>query len=315
MISVVMPVYNSEKFLPSAIESILNQSYNKYEFLIFNDASSDNSKEIINNYLKLDSRIKFYNSSVNKGYSYWLNESLKYIRSDYLVRMDADDVSDLYRFEKQYNFLKKNQEYSVVGSFIKIIDENDRLIRKSKYPITNDGIKRHLKNFSTFAHPSTMINVTYLNKIGGYRTIFEPAEDYDLWTRLSIISKMHNIPQYLLNYRQHISSVSIQRKEEQLIKTFFIKENYQNLLIGKDLIVEKKLKKIDKNICRRLFKNFNKFELDFKYGNLHNFILKKKYFKVLIILVQIFLTNPIYLVIKIYYIFFKYFNFFLKRTL
>lgn len=293
MISVVMPVYNSEKFLSSAIESILNQSLYEFEFLIFNDASTDNSKEIINEYIKLDNRIKFYDSSINKGYSYWLNESLKYLNFNYLARMDADDISDKFRFEKQYNFLKKNQEYSVVGSFINIINETDRFIRKLKYPINDDEIKKDLKKFSTFAHPSTMINTFYLNKVGGYRAIFEPAEDYDLWIRLSKISKLKNIDEYLLSYRRHSSSVSLKRKEEQLLKTFFIKKNYEYIYKDKDLIKTFEINKITKKLCQKLFKDFNQNN-EIVFGIIYSEYLNKNLINFILKLIPFILKNPLY---------------------
>lgn len=294
MISVVMPVYNSEKFLSSAIESILNQSFSEFEFLIFNDASTDNSKQIINDYLKIDNRIKFHDSSINKGYSYLLNESLKYLNYNYLARMDADDISDKLRFEKQYDFLKKNQEYSVVGSFINIIDETDHFIRKSKYPINDYDIKKSLKEFSTFAHPSTMINTSYLNKIGGYRTIFEPAEDYDLWIRLSKISKLKNIDEYLLNYRQHSSSVSLKRKEEQLLKTFFIKKNYDYIFEDRDLIEKFEISIITKKLCQKLFKDFNQNNNEIVFGIIYSEYLNKNFISFILKLIPFVIKNPLY---------------------
>ena len=294
MISVVMPVYNSEKFLSSAIESILNQSFSEFEFLIFNDASTDNSRQIINDYIKLDNRIKFHDSSINKGYSFWLNESLKYINYNYLARMDADDISDKFRFQKQYDFLKKNQEYSVVGSFIKIIDEKDHFIRKSKYPINDNEIKKYLNEFSTFAHPSTMINTSYLNKVGGYRTIFEPAEDYDLWIRLSKISKLKNIDEYLLNYRQHSSSVSLKRKEEQLLKTFFIKKNYEYIFNDQDLIEKFEISKITKKLCQKLFKDFNQNNSEIVFGIIYLEFLNKNFISFILKLFPFVLKNPLY---------------------
>ena len=147
MISVVMPVYNSEKFLSSAIESILNQSFSEFEFLIFNDASTDNSRQIINDYIKLDNRIKFHDSSINKGYSFWLNESLKYINYNYLARMDADDISDKFRFQKQYDFLlffdSKQDEGILPLKFYEYLNTNKPIICVGGKP--NSESKRILK--------------------------------------------------------------------------------------------------------------------------------------------------------------------------
>lgn len=309
MISVIMPVYNAEKYLSESIESILSQSFKEFEFLIFDDASTDNSKQIIKNYSTKDNRIKFFDRKINVGYSNLINESLEKVNFNFIARMDADDISHKERLQKQFDFLSRHLDYSVVGSFIKIIDDKNMFVRYSKYPVENNDIKKTLYEYSTFAHPSTMINYNFLKKIGYYRPIFEPAEDYDLWTRLSTISKLKNIPEYLLSYRQHSKSVSMERKEEQLIKTFFIKKNLKYLVNGKDLVLKHNLNKIDAVVCKNLFDDFKKIKNDFIIGSIHLNLIEKQYQKFFFKLIKLFLDNPFYLIKRVLMFFKKKFSF------
>ena len=222
MISVLMPVYNSELYLEEAVQSILDQTYKNFEFIIIDDGSVDNSLAILESFK--DNRIKLVKKKNNTGYTSLLNESINYAKYDYLARMDSDDVSNKDRLLKQFKFLEKNKDYSVVGSNIRLINTQGQFIRNGKYPETDKQIKSKLSNFSTFAHPACLIRKKKLIDIGGYRTIFEPSEDYDLWTRLALNSKMYNIQEYLLDYRIHGKSVSSKRGIDQQIKTFFIQK-------------------------------------------------------------------------------------------
>ena len=305
MISVIMPVYNAEKYLIYSIESILNQSFGDFEFLIFDDGSNDKSKEIIAKYSNQDKRIKFYNNNINMGYSHIINKTLLHVKHNFIARMDADDISEIDRLEKQYNFLKANNQYSVVGSYIKIIDKDNKLIRKSSYPIENKDIKNKLHKFSTFAHPSTMINFYYLKKVGFYRPMFEPAEDYDLWTRLSVISKLKNLPEYLLKYRQHTSSVSMKRSDEQQIKTFFIQKNFSYLENGMDLIYEKNIQNIDLKTCKKLFGDFTKIDLGIKFGKLQYYLSNRNYLRFILHFLLMLSINPLYSLKRIYSFYIK----------
>ena len=131
MISVLMPVYNSELYLEDAVQSILDQTYKNFEFIIIDDGSVDNSLAILESFK--DNRIKLVKKKNNTGYTSLLNESINYAKYDYLARMDSDDVSNKDRLLKQFKFLEKNKDYSVVGSNIRLINTKGEFIRNGKY--------------------------------------------------------------------------------------------------------------------------------------------------------------------------------------
>ena len=299
MISVLMPVYNSEKYLEDSIKSILKPSYKNFEFLIYDDFSKDNSRNIIKNFAQQDPRIKFFFSEKNIGYSRLLNKMTKDAKFNFYARMDSDDISMEKRFEKQLNFLLNNSKASVVGSYIEIIDENGAMIRRSKYPTEFREIKNELKNYCTFAHPATMINSSYLKHVGGYRCNIEPVEDYDLWTRLSLISTMHNLPEYLLKYRQHLKSISFTKTNDQFIKTEIVKKNYHNLLNGKnDIILNYNFGVVSKTKLAQDFPFLTNMIHDNSYHDLSITFRKKKYLVFIYKFIILFFSKPIYLIRK-----------------
>ena len=256
MISVIMPVYNAEKYLEVAIKSILNQTYSKFEFLILNDFSTDDSISIINRYKKLDNRIRVFSFKKKMGLVKLLNFSLNKANYKYLARMDSDDISHENRLKIQLNYLLKNPKVGVVGSFVKIIDNKGVLKKLWKYPVTNADIKKHLAYESCIPHPATMMNAKYVKAVGGYREIAELVEDYDLWTRLSCVCEMANIPYFLFSYREHKSSSSYKQKRKQVLNREFVRYNYKYLQNNSDLISVNKIAVLNKKTVSKLTNNY-----------------------------------------------------------
>ena len=210
-ISVIMPVYNAERFLKQAVESILNQTFDDFEFLIIDDNSSDNTREIIRSYK--DNRIKLITNPVRVGFTNSLNQGLKIAQGEYIARMDSDDISEPDRFLKQINFLKNNPDIGVCGSWIKVIDENNNILQKSKLPLTHKLIVWNLFFNDCIAHPSVIFRRHIMGIPILYNPQFETAEDYELWIRMSKITKIENIPEYLLKYRIHGKNISANRNK------------------------------------------------------------------------------------------------------
>jgi len=219
VISVLMPVYNAEKFLKEAIESILRQTFTSFEFIIINDGSTDSSLEIIEEFAKRDSRIKYINRK-NKGLIESLNEGIEISQGKYIARMDSDDVSFPKRLEVQYEFLEQNSEYVVVGSRVILIDEDgDELCPMVNLFSNKDIDSAHINNLTNGAvivHPTAMIRRSSLVKIGGYRHDYKNAEDIDVWLRLSELGKVCNLDDVFLKYRQHFDSIGYSCRESQL---------------------------------------------------------------------------------------------------
>lgn len=200
IISVVMPVYNAEKYLDEAIQSILKQTYGDFEFIIINDGSIDKSLEIIEKYKKQDERIVLI-SRENRGLIASLNEGIKKAKGKYIARMDADDISLPNRFEEQLKIMENDKEIFVCGSWVNVFGEN-RKEKISKYFQHDKQIKANLIMSCCFAHPSVMMRRdAFVDNNIWYDENFKNAEDYHLWTQLAKVGKFYNIPKVLLNYR------------------------------------------------------------------------------------------------------------------
>ncbi|MCB2425872.1 glycosyltransferase [Methylophaga pinxianii] len=219
LVSVVMAVFNGGSYLPEAIESILNQTYKEFEFIIINDGSTDDSEKIINHYKNTDSRIRVI-SRENKGLVNSLNEGIAIAQSEFIARMDADDVSLPERLSIQYDFLSKSKEVVCVGSDPIIIDDDGDEITRLFTPPDNDRIQELLlSGHCPLEHPTVMFRKSIANSAGNYRKEFEMAEDYDLWLRIGEIGKLANISLPLLKYRYLNTSISAKNQTRQGLAT------------------------------------------------------------------------------------------------
>lgn len=209
-ITVLMPVYNCELYVKEAIDSIINQTFTDFEFLIIDDASTDKTVSIIKEYK--DSRIQLIEKEGNKGISDSLNYGLKVAKGEYIARMDGDDISLPERFEKQIAFLDTNIDVVLCGSNFGIIGT----VKLINLPEDNEAIKLRLLKGNCIAHPSVMIRNSVLKEHAiTYDSSTEPAEDYDLWVRLLQFGKLYNIQDKLLYYRVHATQVSQKRECQQ----------------------------------------------------------------------------------------------------
>lgn len=198
-ISVIMPVHNGLPFLKEAVESILNQRFKDFEFIIVEDASTDRSFE----YLKSirDRRVKILKNPKNMGVAKSLNRALKASRGHYIARMDADDINLPQRLQAQLEFMTNHPEVDICGSWVNIIDKNGQLIGNKK-PVTGyQQIKKALSWYSPVIHPTFFAKRKFYEDIGGYDQNFDMAEDYELLVRAKDRFEIVNIPKILLNLR------------------------------------------------------------------------------------------------------------------
>jgi len=243
-ISVIMPVYNGEKYLKESIESILAQSFKDFELLIINDASKDNSEEIIKSYK--DARIKLINNEENLGLVGALNKGIDSSAGEYIARMDQDDISLPNRFETQLNFMEAHREIGLCGSWVKNIGVNEGYINKKESD--TDELKAMLLFYTPLAHPTVFIRKKILDEYNlRYDGNFEYCEDYDLWSRISEFAKISNIEKVLLLYRVHDTNMSNvysdkQRGKAEIIRTRLI-EKMEIRPNAEDLIIHQSLKK------------------------------------------------------------------------
>lgn len=205
LITVLMPVYNGEKYLKEAVESILNQTFRDFEFLIINDGSTDNSVGIIQSFN--DSRLRLIHNESNLGLIKTLNKGFKLSRGKYIARMDCDDISLPKRLSAQASFMEKHQGIGVCGSWVKVIGLGEKFI--NKYPLKHEEARAYLLFNTPFAHPSVIIRKEVIEKYNlEYDEDYKHAEDYELWSRIIEHTKISNIPKVLLHYRAHPESAS-----------------------------------------------------------------------------------------------------------
>lgn len=202
MVSVIMSVYNAEEYLAEAIESILLQTFEDFEFIIVDDKSRDNSLNIIKKYNQKDGRIKLIKNKQNLGLTRSLNKGLSIAKYKYIARMDADDISMSDRFEKQVEFLEGNKNIDILGSYAYDINSKNKIIGERRVPLNHSNIIEMLPILSPLIHPSVMVRKISLDKINGYNEKYRTSQDYELWFRAASKGlKFHNLPEYLLKYR------------------------------------------------------------------------------------------------------------------
>ena len=228
LVSVLMPNHNCAAFLPEAIESILNQTHPNIEFIIVDDASTDESWQIIQRYQNRDNRIKAYRNTSNLGVSATRNTlfDLAHKESVYFAIMDSDDVAEKNRIETQLHFLeqKENSNVGVVGTGMFIIDEKSKKVGVREYSSTISQKSILIK--SPVAHPSAMIRREVIETVGKYNTKLTVAEDFDLWCKVFTHFSIANLPQKLISYRIRNKQTKSGQLKATLLSTLRIQQMY-----------------------------------------------------------------------------------------
>ena len=208
-VSVLMPVYNAERYVARAIESILGQTFGDFEFVIIDDGSKDRSPPILEGYAARDARIRLV-SRPNTGVVKALNEGLGLARGDLVARMDADDVALPQRLAKQIGYLEAHPECVMVASRVQLIDPDGMPLIVQPDALTHEQIVEGLlaRRGQLVYHPSVMYRKRIVLEIGAYREIFDEAEDLDLFLRLAEVGRVVNLEEPLLEYREHLAKTS-----------------------------------------------------------------------------------------------------------
>lgn len=214
LLSVLMPVYNVEHYVAEAIESILLQTFDDFEFIIIDDGSTDGSKTVISEYANKDQRIRFF-SRQNKGIVKTRNELLQIAKGKYFAIMDGDDICYPNRLEDQFNFLVNNEAYLIVGCRDLLIDPEGNPIRLINDRLEHDEIDQANLKKGEFLTLNAYMSITKVVKdAGAYRENIAYAEDRDLFLRLAELGKVKVLPNALYKYRQHQNSVCVKRRVE-----------------------------------------------------------------------------------------------------
>ncbi len=205
LVSVVLPLYNSSKFILDSVNSILNQTYTNFELIIIDDCSTDDSYDIVNRIN--DNRIKLIKNQTNLGLNKTLNYGISLARGKYIARMDHDDISLPQRFEIQVNFLEKNNDYILIGCNCDTINNYGDIIRKADISSFDDAYLKSILFFACpFVHPSIMIRKSVLDNYSiAYNEEIKQAEDYVLYCSIAKYGKFYSTPEVLFHYREHDS--------------------------------------------------------------------------------------------------------------
>jgi len=216
-----MPVYNGERFLAEAIDSIRGQTFTDFEFVIVDDGSTDASPAILADYASRDPRIRVLRQA-NAGIVAALNRGLSDCGAPLVARMDADDISLPPRLERQRAFLEAHPRVAVVGSSYRLMSDAGAAGPTVRQPAATSAITKSLRHGNCLAHPTAMMRRDVIVEIGGYRDFFRHAEDYDLWTRVAERHEIANLPDCLLKYRVHGGQISWAAAEAQVIGTLAV---------------------------------------------------------------------------------------------
>ena len=297
-ITVLMSVRNGERYLKKSIESILNQTFSKFEFIIVNDGSDDCTLDIINHYSLLDNRIRIINKK-QTGLSNSLNIGIDNAVGDWIARIDSDDFCQLDRLELQYKLAISKKNIVLVGSDILEINENNKHSKYYKYPSKSPVLKKNLIKFKKFfAHSCFFFSREIVSKIGKYREVFEQSQDLDLCLRLSDCGEILSINRPLLSIRKHEGQMSHEENGlKQLVESRAAVTSY---------LIKKKgyndpIREINPEESFLKFYEFIKKEIYlYKYDKFHIFIKKLKFnyyhlnLKHLLIFLYLIIQSPLF---------------------
>ncbi len=224
-VSVIMGVYNGERFLKEAVDSVLNQTFTDFEFIICDDCSTDSSAEILRGYTQKDERIVLLRNEKNMGLAATLNNCLKVANGEFIARMDCDDRCLPTRFERQVEWLRRNEDVCAAGSGVEFIDDNGTVYGEKQIKEPERFTLKEVVRYSQLVHPSVMMRKDKLLAVGGYSSniLTTRAEDYDLWCKLCEKGEtVGNIPETLFQYREDENNI-VRRKYKYRVQEYRLK--------------------------------------------------------------------------------------------
>jgi glycosyltransferase involved in cell wall biosynthesis len=220
-VSVVIPVYQGERYIADCIKSIVKQTYTNIEILVMDDCSSDNTANIVFEFISIDERIKYVRNNTNLGYAGNRNEAIRIVKNNLICWQDADDIARPDRVELQVKAILENDRIGMVGGAMEIFDEH-KIYGIRKYPINDDQIRKMIYKFSPVALPASLIKKKVYDEVGLYRMDSGPAADLEMTFRIAKKYLLANIPEVVISYRIHQNSgtiINLRKIELDTIKT------------------------------------------------------------------------------------------------
>jgi glycosyltransferase involved in cell wall biosynthesis len=210
-ITVVLPVYNGKMYVREAIQSVLDQTFADFELLVIDDGSTDGTLEVLSSFT--DSRLRIISFPTNQGLVTALNTGLSQARTEFIARMDADDICMPQRFERQVRFLEAHPDVSICGTWMREFGACDHLSRPETEP---EQIRAGIFFGWVISHPTIMMRRSFFEESGlSYDEEFRHAEDFDLMIRASAVTRLANLPEILVHHRKHDRQVSAIHRERQ----------------------------------------------------------------------------------------------------
>lgn len=235
-VSVVMSVYNGERYLSEAVESILSQTFRDFEFIIIDDGSTDSSWAILTKYADQDQRVRLFKNEENLGLTKSLNKGLKLAQGEYIARQDADDISFRDRFEKQVKYLDGHPNTVLVSGEWEMIDSQGTSLGKTSRTTESALVAWYLLFFNYIGgHSQVMYRREPVMHLGGYAEDFRYSQDYNLWSRLVQLGDFYILPDVLIKYRcGHDESISVQSRAKQQNYSLITSKQSISQLIGEE---------------------------------------------------------------------------------
>lgn len=213
-VTVLMAVHNAARFLKEAIDSVFDQTFQDFEFLVVDDGSTDTTDAILASYA--DPRLRVMRLAENGGLAAALNAGIRESRGGLIARMDGDDVCEPRRLERQVVFLRERPDVLLLGTGFVRTDVDGRIFERVQYPTDNAALQERLLDGNQFCHPSVMFRTNVVRRLGGYRALAGgAAQDYDLWLRIAEQGEIANLPEMLVRYRMHESQTSVSKLVKQ----------------------------------------------------------------------------------------------------
>jgi glycosyltransferase involved in cell wall biosynthesis len=239
MISIILPTYNGSQFIAGSINSVLSQTYKDWELIIISDGSTDETKVVVDQFLRNDKRIIFIENEKNLGIQKTLNKAITLSKGEYIARIDDDDrwVTPT-KLAEQLSFFETYQDHVLVGTDALVVDTNGTILSKNIMPKTDKAIRAKMLSKNCFLHATIMVKKMVVEQVGGYSEdkLHLHAEDYDLWLRMGLAGKMANLSVQSTHLVTHSHSLTFRNRVLQARHVFLImlryKKKYPNFLEG-----------------------------------------------------------------------------------
>jgi len=228
-VSVITITFNRENYIRQAIDSVLSQTFKDLELIIIDDASTDNTQKVIEEYMKKDMRIKYYRNEKNLGIAKTRNKGLALATSEYIAPLDSDDIwLDQNKLRKQVEFLDINKDYCMLGGGIMHIDAESNHVKKVLFPVYDSLIRKIILQFNPFPQSTLLYRKSIALACGGYSENYKICDDYELWLKMGLKAKFTNIPQVLAGYRIHGGNITKTKRLTTCKEILEIVKNYSS---------------------------------------------------------------------------------------